>query len=164
MKIIFIQTGGTIDKDYPKTQKGWAFEIGEPAVNRLLPLLNPTFDYEVIPLFQKDSLEITPEDRQLLLEVCQNLPEDKIILTHGTDTMIETAATLSTIPDKTIVLTGAFRPERFSNSDAAINLGLAIGAVQTLSAGVYVAISGQVFPWGQVGRNPQTGQFIKKIN
>ena len=150
MKITFIQTGGTIDKDYPKTQKGWAFEIAEPAVKRLLPLLNPSFDFEVIPLLQKDSLEINQEDRELLLKTCQNLSVDKIIITHGTDTMIETAAVLHTISDKTIILTGAFRPERFSNSDAPLNLGIAIGAVQTLSQGVYLTMNGQVYAWDKV--------------
>ena len=160
MKIIFIQTGGTIDKDYPKTQKGWAFEIAEPAINRLLPLLNPSFDFEIIPLLQKDSLEITQEDRELLLETCQNLSEDKIIITHGTDTMIETAAVLESIPNKTIILTGAFRPERFSNSDAPLNLGVAIGAVQAFSQGVYLSMNGQVYPWDKAKRDPQSGKFL----
>lgn len=162
MKIIFIQAGGTIDKDYPKTQNGWAFEIGEPAVGRLLSLLNPGFDYEIIPLLRKDSLEITTEDRLLILNTCKQIPEDKIILTHGTDTMLETAAVLSIIPNKTLILTGAFRPERFSNSDAGLNLGLALGAVQALPLGVYLAMNGLVLPWNEAERNPQNGQFINK--
>lgn len=160
MKIIFIQTGGTIDKDYPKTQKGWAFEIAEPAVTRLLPLLNPYFEFEIIPLLQKDSLEITSEDRKLLLDTCRNISEDKIIITHGTDSIIETASVLCSIPNKTIIFTGAFRPERFRNSDAALNLGMAIGAVQTLSSGVYLTINGMVSPWNKIKRDPQTGQFL----
>lgn len=164
MKIIFIQTGGTIDKDYPKTKKGWAFEIGEPAVNRLLPLLNPSFDYEIIPFLQKDSLEITQNDRALLLSTCRKIQENKIIITHGTDSMIETAAVLNTIQNKTIILTGAFRPERFSNSDAALNLGIAIGAIQALSQGVYLTMNGIVYPWNKIKRDPQTGKFIALDN
>lgn len=91
MKILFIQTGGTIDKDYPRTQKGYAFEIYEPAVVRILEKLNPTFEYQIISAFRKDSQEIIESDRQLLLEICQNSQENQIIITHGTDTMIETA-------------------------------------------------------------------------
>ena len=125
MQIAFIQTGGTIDKDYPKVTKGWAFEIGEPAFNRILEKLNPSFTYQPYEVFKKDSQEITSEDRAKLKALCESIPEDKIIITHGTDTMAETARSLSGI-NKTIIITGAMKPERFSNSDAPINLGAAI--------------------------------------
>lgn len=163
MKITFIQTGGTIDKDYPHTTKGWAFEISTPAFSRILQRLHPTFEVETIPLLQKDSLEITPQDRQLIREICLQSSNDKIIITHGTDTIIETARFLEKIPRKIIVLTGAMRPERFSNSDADVHLGIAIGAVNVLEEGVYIAMHGQVLPFNQIERNLETGQFISKV-
>jgi len=158
MKIIFIQTGGTIDKDYPKTKKGYAFEISEPATKRILEKLNPNFEYEIISVLKKDSLDITESDRNKILEECKKLKENKIIITHGTDTMIETAKKLSLIKDKVIILTGSMRPERFSNSDAPINLGIAIGAISILNNGVYIAMHGKVIAWGKCGRNSK-GQF-----
>lgn len=162
MKIAFIQTGGTIDKDYPKTTKGWAFEISEPAVIRILAKLNPSFDYEIHSVLKKDSMEITETDRQKLFDFCKNLDAEKIIITHGTDTMIETAKFLSTIQNKTILLTGAMRPERFANSDAPVTIGVAIGAINLLNSGVYLAMQGRVFEYDKVTRNLKTGQFIEK--
>ncbi len=162
MKITFIQTGGTIDKDYPRTTKGYAFEISEPAVKRILKKLNPAFDFEIISALKKDSLEITNQDRQKIYDICEELENDKIIITHGTDTMIETAEKLSRIKGKTIIITGAMRPERFSDSDAPINVGAAIGAVNALDKGVYIAMHGLVLRWNRVTRNMTTGQFILK--
>ena len=162
MKILFIQTGGTIDKDYPKTMKGYAFEISEPAVKRILEKVNPSFDYEVLSVLKKDSLDITNDDRKNIFEACENSKLDKIIITHGTDTMIETAKILSSIKGKTIVITGAVRPERFTNSDASFNIGLAIGALQTSKEGVYIAMHGKVYAWDKVKRDMKTGQFIEK--
>lgn len=162
MKISFIQTGGTIDKDYPRTTKGYAFEISAPAVKRVLEKLNPAFEFEIISALKKDSLEITGQDRQKIVDICNNLDNQKIIISHGTDTMMETAEKLSKIKEKTIVITGAMRPERFYNSDAPINIGVAVGAVNVLERGVYIAMHGRVYPWNQVKRDPQTGQFIPK--
>lgn len=145
MKICFIQTGGTIDKDYPRTSKGWAFEFGEPATLRLLERLKPKFDFEVLTAFQKDSLEITEADRIALSNMINEYSDNRIIITHGTDTMQETAAFLQKhCPHKTIVITGAMRPERFSNSDAPLNLGMAIATVQLGGPGVYICLHGQV--------------------
>lgn len=161
MNITFIQTGGTIDKDYPKNIGGWAFEIGEAAVIRILEKLSPSFQFEVLSLLRKDSQEITAEDRQLLKESCEKLDTPFIIITHGTDTLIETAVSLMGIKGKTIVLTGAMRPERFSNTDAEVNVGIAIGAVQSLPQGVYVAMHGRALPADQLSRNPDSGQFVE---
>ena len=158
MQIAFIQTGGTIDKDYPKVTKGWAFEIAEPAFNRILEKLNPSFTYQPYEVFKKDSQEITSEDRAKLKALCESIPEDKIIITHGTDTMAETARSLSGI-NKTIIITGSMKPERFSNSDAPINLGAAIAACQTLSKGSYLVMHGMVIPHNQIERNLQTGKY-----
>jgi len=135
MKITFIQTGGTIDKDYPKLAKGYGFEIGEPAVKRILEKVNPNFRFEIISVLKKDSLDITEEDREKIYEVCVKADNDKIIVTHGTDTMIETAKKLSAIKNKVMILTGAIKPERFSDSDASFNIGTAVGAIGILKMG-----------------------------
>jgi L-asparaginase len=161
MTLLFLQTGGTIDKDCPRTTRGYAFEIGEPASHRVLARVNPAFDYTIVAVARKDSLELTGEDRQRIREACVSAQADRIVITHGTDTMIDTAKTLSGIEGKVIVLTGAMRPERFSNSDAAFNLGLAVGAAQSLPPGVYVAMHGQVHRWDAVGRSAD-GQFVAK--
>ncbi len=158
MQIAFIQTGGTIDKDYPKVTKGWGFEIAEPAFNRILEKLNPSFTSQSYETFKKDSQEITLEDREKLKALCKSIPEDKIIITHGTDTMAETAKYLSGI-NKTIVITGAMKPERFSNSDAPINLGSAIAACQTLKEGSYIAMHGMVISHDKIQRNLDTGKY-----
>ena len=159
MKITFIQTGGTIDKDYPKQVQGWAFEIGEAAVGRILEKLNPSFDYEILTAFRKDSMLINSEDRVQLKKIVENTETDKIIITHGTDTMIETAGFLSSIPNKTIILTGAMKPERFYNSDAQINIGTAIGAVNALGYGVYIAMHGVVAGPEKIKRNLENGKY-----
>jgi len=162
MKILFIQTGGTIDKDYPRTTKGYAFEISEPAVKRIMEKINPSFDYEILSVLKKDSLDITETDRKKIFDACKSSKIDKIVITHGTDTMIETAKELNQIKGKTIVVTGAMRPERFSNSDASFNIGLAIGTLQTLKEGVYIAMHGKVYSWNKVKRDMKTGQFIEQ--
>ncbi len=160
MKILFIQTGGTIDKDYPHTTKGWAFEFGEPASNRVLKKLNPSFDFEIITAFRKDSLEVTDEDRQQLLELILEREEDKIIITHGTDTMIETGKFLEAkISSKLIVITGAMRPEMFTNSDADLNIGSAIATINLMQKGVYLAMHGIVKPVSVMKRNMETGKY-----
>lgn len=89
MKILLIQTGGTIDKDYPRLTKGYAFEITEPAVKRILGDINPTFDFKILPLLQKDSLDLNDEDRKKIRAACIKTKADKIVITHGTDTMME---------------------------------------------------------------------------
>lgn len=161
MKITLIQTGGTIDKDYPKTTKGYAFTIEESAAQRILEKMPLSIDYELMTAFKKDSLEITNEDREHLAQVCQEIKNNKIIITHGTDTLIETAQFLeqSSIAEKTIVLTGAHLPERFYNSDATFHLAFAMGVVQVLPFGVYVAMNGQYFRANEVKRNMETGLF-----
>ena len=163
MKIVFVQTGGTIDKDYPRTKKGYAFEIAEPAVERILEKVSPNFDFEIIPILKKDSLEIAEEDRKKICEACQKADSDKIVITHGTDTIIETARRLSDIKTKVVVLTGAVRPEKFSDSDASFNVGTAVGAINVLKNGVYIAMNGRIYPWHDVRRNPETGQFIERL-
>lgn len=160
MKLIFIQTGGTIDKDYPHTTKGWAFEFGEPAAIRILEKLNPSFEYEILTSCQKDSLEITTEDRENLAKLIQNHDASKFIITHGTDTMIETAAFLrARNKDKLVIITGAMRPERFSNSEASINLGCAIATANLMDRGVFIAMHGIVKADTEIKRNLATGKY-----
>ena len=160
MKITFIQTGGTIDKDYPKTTKGYAFEFGEPATRRILEKLNPSFEYEILTSCQKDSLEITDDDRQELVNLINKNSANKFIITHGTDTMMETANFIfPKINNKVIVLTGAMRPEQFSNSDAPINVGGAIAATQVLEAGVYLFMTGILKSCSEIKRDMETGKF-----
>jgi L-asparaginase len=161
MKLLFIQTGGTIDKDYPRAAKGYAFEITAPAVERIIENFNLYFDNQILPLLQKDSLDLTPQDRDLIYEACLKNDAKKIIITHDTEVMIETAKHLAAIKDKVIIVTGAMRPERFSNSDASFNLGVAIGAINVLPEGVYIAMNGRCFLYEKVQRNAKTGQFAE---
>jgi L-asparaginase len=148
-KIVFIQTGGTIDKDYPQgaTNHGYEFQIGEPAFISILNRANPDFEYEITSIAKKDSLDLTDEDRKIILETVKNSDTDKIVITHGTDTIHITAKVLSEVKNKTIILTGAMLPEKFYDSDADFNVGMAVGAVQSLSFGVYVCLYGKVLPW-----------------
>ncbi len=162
MGITLIQTGGTIDKDYPKSIKGWAFEIGDPAFLRIIEKLPKTIEWETIPLLKKDSTELTDKDRNVILKACNSSINTQIIITHGTDTLLETASALASIKDKTIVLTGAMRPERFSNSDADLNFGMSLAAVQTLPSGIYIAIQGIIAPYKKISRNLQSGLYFVK--
>ncbi len=161
MRIVFIQTGGSIDKNYPRTQRGYAFEIGESAVIRVMQKVQPSFDFKIIPLLRKDSLDVTERDREKIREACQTADAEKIIITHGTDTMIETAKKLGNLKNKVVVLTGAMKPEKFSDSDASFNVGTAVGAINVLRSGVYIAMNGRIYPWNRVERDRKTGQFIE---
>ena len=157
MKIRFLTTGGTIDKIYFDDLS--EFEVGETQVDHILREGLVAFDYDVVSLMQKDSLDMTDEDRRSIYDFIAANEFDRFVITHGTDTMPETAAFLADIPDKTIVLTGALTPARFRTTDAVFNIGLAVGAVQTCGPGVYIAMSGQVFPAGQVRKNRKENRF-----
>ncbi len=157
--ILLIQTGGTIDKDYPTRGRSYAFEIASPAIVRILETVNPSFDYRCIELLKKDSTDLTDQDRELIALTCRDAAEDLIIITHGTDTMRDTARILSTIKDKTIVITGSMRPERFAESDAGFNVGSAVAALTLADRGVYIAMSGHVLPWDKITKNYDKGHF-----
>jgi L-asparaginase len=161
MKILFIQTGGTIDKDYSKVFQAYNFDINDPAVERILDKVNPSFEFEIMSLLKKDSMDMNDEDRELIRKTCQNSDSSKIIITHGTDTMVETARVLSDIKNKVIILTGSARPERFSNSDATFNIGVAVGALNVVDEGVFVAMNGVLRSFDTVIKNPETGQFVQ---
>lgn len=164
MKILFLQTGGSIDKDYPtgEDDHGYTFVITTPAFKRILGNVKPSFDYETQTVLQKDSLDITDEDRQKILEACQESPIDKIIITHGTDTMLKTAELLSRIHDKTIIITGSMSPELFKNTDADFNLGTAVGGISVLEPGVYVAMNGLMLSWDKVVFDDESKRFVEK--
>ena len=142
MKIKFFTTGGTIDKVYFDAKS--EFEVGPPQVLEILKEANVTFEYEIESILRKDSLDLTEADRHLIRERVEVDACLRIIVTHGTDTMIETGRALLDIPHKTIVLTGSMQPARFRSTDAVFNIGSAIGAVQSLPAGVYLAMNGRV--------------------
>lgn len=162
MKVLFIQTGGTIDKDYPTTGKAYAFEIASPAVETMMQTVNPSFEYRVVELLKKDSSDITDEDRKLIAQTCREATEDYIVITHGTDTMTDTAKELSDINSKVIVITGSMRPERFAESDASFNVGSAVAALSLVDPGIYIAMSGQVLLWDKVLKDFTAGQFVEK--
>lgn len=159
MKILFIQTGGTIDKAYPKSNKGYAFEIDSPAFERILKKVKVGIDYETLSLFQKDSLEIIDDDRLALKNLISKTELEKIIITHGSDTLIETAQFVGNIAGKTCVFTAALTPEVFKETDADFNLGCAIGTVQLLNGGTYIAMNGQVFTPDNCRKNKENGKF-----
>ncbi len=158
--ITFIQMGGTIDKTYPKATGGYAFEIGEAAFHSILHDLQPSFSYETKMICQKDSQDITIGDRQELKDFIFKSDCSTFVITHGTDTMIETGHFISDLSQKTIVLTGSLKPAAFKQSDAPIQLGSAIAASQVLSAGIYIAMNGIVKSIDDIGRDLSTGKFI----
>jgi len=161
VNILFIQTGGTIDKAYPKSNQGYAFEIDSPAFTKILERARVNGTFEQITLCRKDSTEMTDEDRLALKHLIQESPFQHVVITHGSDTLIETARFLSNIKDKTIVLTGAFLPETFKDSDADFNLGLAVSAVQLAKAGTYIAMNGQILDPAACLKNDKSGNFEK---
>lgn len=158
MKTIHIfTTGGTIDKIYFDAKS--KYEVGPPNIERVLAEMTLAFDYHVTSLMRKDSLEITEEDRFFIADEISKCPESEIVVTHGTDTMVETAKVLAGINNKTIVLTGALEPALFKTSDALFNIGCALAAVQTASAGVYITMNGAVFPYDHVWKNVDKNRF-----
>lgn len=161
MKIKFITVGGTIDKIYFDALS--KYEVGDPSINDILTMARVNFQYAVAPLLKKDSLEMTDDDRTIIYEAVQAESCDKIIITHGTDTMVETAKKLASIKNKVIVLTGAMEPAKFKSSDAVFNLGSAVAAVQTLAHGVFIAINGRIFTPDNVRKNRALKQFEEKM-
>jgi len=157
MRITFITTGGTIDKVYFDAKS--AFEVGESVVEHVLRQGEVGFEYEIRPLMRKDSLDLTDEDRRCIREAVETVEGPRVVITHGTDTMTETARALAGVTGKTIVLTGSLSPARFQSSDADFNIGLAVAAVQCLGPGCYIAMNGQVFDAARVRKNRQANRF-----
>jgi L-asparaginase len=157
MKIKIFSVGGTIDKIYFDALS--QYQVGFPSVRDILGGLPIAFDYEIESLLRKDSLDMDEADRLLVREHVAAEPCHKIIITHGTDTMIETGKTLSGISGKCIVLTGAMEPADFKSSDAVFNVGVAVGAVSSLPNGVYIAMNGRIFDPFKCRKNRELGLF-----
>jgi L-asparaginase len=143
VRIKFITTGGTIDKVYFDSKS--EYEVGPPQVADLLHEANVSFQFEIESVLRKDSLDMTDADRELIRQRVAVDPVARIVVTHGTDTMVQTARKLIGIPGKTIVLTGSMQPARFRVTDAEFNLGTAVAAVQVLGPGVYIVMNGRIF-------------------
>jgi L-asparaginase len=156
-KLLIITTGGTIDKIYFDDKSD--YQIGEPQISQILHAMHVAFDFEVTALMRKDSLHIGDKERQLIRATVAASDASHILITHGTDTMVETAAVLKDLDDKTIVLTGALNPARFRDSDAIFNIGCAVGAVQSLPAGVYIAMNGKAWDPEHVRKNRRQNRF-----
>ena len=157
MTIKIFTTGGTFDKVYFDALS--EFHIGDPVAAELLDEANVTFAYDIESLLKKDSLEITAEDRKLIRSRVESVTETQILITHGTDTMVDTAQSLGGVENKTIVLFGAMQPARMRYSDAMFNLGIASAAVQILPAGIYIAMNGQIFNPDEVTKNRAEARF-----
>jgi L-asparaginase len=157
MKLHIITTGGTIDKIYFDALS--EFQIGEPVIGDLLARMNVGFDYSIEPLLRLDSLDMTDDHRRQIQQAVDASGCDKILITHGTDGMVETAKWLEDIKGKCIFLTGALQPAAFSCTDAVFNIGCAIGGLQSHASGVYIAMSGQIFPADHVVKNRAQSRF-----
>ena len=158
MSILIFITGGTFDKEYNEITGQLYFK--DTHMKELLDKGRSKLPVKIRTLMMIDSLEMTAADRELIVHQCNAATENKIVITHGTDTMAETAARLAgKISNKTIVLTGAMIPIKFGSSDGLFNLGSALAFVQALPAGVYVAMNGRYFNWDNVRKNKQTGIF-----
>ena len=156
-KLLIITTGGTIDKIYFDDKSN--YQIGEPQISQILNLMHVAFDFEVTALMRKDSLHITDKDRTLIRATVEASNCSHVLITHGTDSIKDTAEALEGIEGKTIVLTGALNPARFRDSDAVFNIGCALGAVQSLPAGVYIAMNGKVWIPEEVRKNIRANVF-----
>lgn len=162
MTIIIFVTGGTFDKEYNELNSSLFFK--DTHVPEMLQLGRSRVQVDIRTLMMIDSLDMSDENRETIAQNCLNVKEDKILITHGTDTMVETAQVLAKkIKDKTIVLTGAMIPYKFGSSDGLFNLGSALAFIQTLPNGVYITMSGRYFKWDNVRKDKKSGEF-KELN
>tara|TARA_R110002110_G_scaffold8620_4_gene43143 strand:+ start:640 stop:1125 length:486 start_codon:yes stop_codon:yes gene_type:complete len=152
-------TGGTIDKVYFDALS--EYQIGATALPDILAENNVFVPHRVTQLLRKDSLELTDADRKAIHDAVAASDSDKVLVTHGTDTMVDTARVLADIPGKTIVLTGAMQPATLRNSDAEFNVGFALAATQTLPPGVYIAMNGEVFHPAETQKDRSAHRFIR---
>jgi len=158
MAIRVFVTGGTFDKEYDEIRG--VLDFGESHLPEMLRRGRCALDLELRTLMMVDSLEMSDQDRELIVRGCQRVPEERIVVTHGTDTMVDTARALAEgVTGKTVVLTGAMVPYAFGSSDGLFNLGSALSFVQSLPEGIYIAMNGRYFPWDDVRKNRETGRF-----
>jgi len=158
--ITVLTTGGTIDKQYFDALS--QYQITDTIVARLLEVARVKLPFEIVEVLRKDSLELNDDDRARLVTAARAARFDRIVITHGTDTMTTSAAALATVPGKTIVLVGALTPARFAESDASFNLGMAFAAAQIAPAGVYITMNGTVFPADRVVKDRERGAFVPR--
>lgn len=158
--IRIITTGGTIDKVYFDALS--EFQVGEPSIVQILEEANVSLPFTVEPICRKDSLDLTDQDREAIFQAISRCSETRILITHGTDTMIQTAEKLKGISGKVIVFTGSMAPAKLRNSDAFFNVGCAITAVQTLPAGIYLVMNGQVLDPSRAVKNRALHRFEER--
>lgn len=156
-ELLIVTTGGTIDKVYFDDKSD--FQVGEPQIGQILQELGVAFRFRVIPILRKDSLHLNDGDRELIRATIAAQSSRHVLITHGTDSMVETARALESLVDKTIVLTGALNPARYRGSDAEFNIGTAVGAVQSLQPGVYIAMNGRIWDPRGVRKNVAANRF-----
>ena len=159
MEIKIFTTGGTIDKIYFDDLSD--YKVGKPRIGEILKTAKVNFDYKIEEILRKDSIHMTSSDRRMIKQRVTADPSRFILITHGTDSMTVTAEELTGIHDKVIVLTGAINPYLFKQSDATFNVGCAIGAIQTLAPGVYIAMSGRILKAGEAKKNRDKVCFEK---
>ena len=157
-QVLILTTGGTIDKLYFDALS--TYQIGDSVVDRLLQTARVTLPHRIMGLMRKDSLELTDDDRTAIRDAVAQAPEDRIVITHGTDTMTETAQALSGLAGKTVVLVGALAPARFAESDAAFNLGMAFATAQVAPPGVWIAMNGTIFDGLKVRKDRAANAFV----
>ncbi len=155
--IEIITTGGTIDKIYFDAKS--SYEIGDPQIGEVLKEANLTIPYQIRSVLRKDSLELTGEDRETIRRAVEESDAQRVVVTHGTDTMVRTAQVLSAVKGKTVVLTGSMQPARFRLNDAAYNIAAAMTAVQILPAGTWIVMNGRVFDPHKTHKNVEMNRF-----
>jgi L-asparaginase len=164
VSLLVVTTGGTIDKLYFDALS--EYQIGDSVVERVLRQARVALPFRVVELLRKDSLDLTDTDRAAIVATVAAAPETRAVITHGTDTMTDTAAALlavdAGVAGKTIVLVGALAPARFADSDAPFNLGMAVAAAQTAAPGVWIAMNGTVFDGARVRKDRSVNSFVAK--
>ena len=160
-KITILATGGTFDKVYHDALSD--YRIGEPQAAGILQRAGVEFEYHIEALIQKDSLDMDDGDRRRIKEMVEAGAGKYFVITHGTDTMVDTARALGTPTGKTVLLTGAMLPARFKDTDADFNLGFALGAVRLLPSGVYIVMNGEIFEPNNVLKDRAAGRFEAKV-
>jgi len=158
MSVLVLTTGGTIDKLYFDALS--EFQVGDSVVDRIFKTGRVSLPVRIVELMRKDSLELTDEDRTAIRDTVAEADEDRVIITHGTDTMTDTARALADVPGKTVVLVGALAPARFAESDATFNLGMALATAQVAPAGVWIAMNGTVFDGTKVRKDRDANAFV----
>ena len=156
-KLLIVTTGGTIDKVYFDDMSD--YQIGDPQIGQILDMIHVGFEFEVNAMMRKDSLHLSEEDRHAIYDTIAASSATHVLITHGTDGMVKTAMKLTGIQDKTMVLTGALNPARFRDSDAVFNIGCAVGALQALPHGAWIAMNGCIWDPRQVRKNRDENRF-----